>query len=283
MIWQFLLFISVLSASIAALLRRILLREEKSDPITYVIVFQLFTGALIFLYALLRGFDLPFSSLPLFNVIAMVVMYATGNILVFKSIKLLGASEFEVLFTTSAIWSILAAIIFLQETFSIIQTFGAILIIFSAILATAKGFKFKFAKGEIFAFLAAILFGLAFTNDAFILRGGIDVPSYLTLGFLASGSMLAVIYPKAISKIPKFIKSKEFKKMIVLCILYAVASISIFLSFQIGNNAAQIASINKAQTIIVVLLGIFLLKEKGRMVAKILAVIVAFIGVLLVL
>lgn len=64
------------------------------------------------------------------------------------------------------------------------QALGALLIISSVVLVSWKKQHLVFNKRFIFSSLAALSFGLAFTNDAFVLNN-FDVPSYLTIAFIA--------------------------------------------------------------------------------------------------
>lgn len=283
MTWQLLVLISVLSASVATVLQRVLLRENDNATMTYAITFQILTGLLIAVYAVIRGFDLQLSTLPLPNLIAMIALYTIGTTLLFKALNLIEASEFSILFTARTLWSVVAAYILLQETFSIIQIWGVVLVVTATIIATWSKTRIRFGKGEILASLAALTFGVAFVNDAFILSGGADVPSYLTLGFLGPGVILVILNPSAAANIRKFVKGPKFKIMFLLSTLYAISAITVFLAFQIGNNAAQIASLNQVQTVLVVIIGIFLLGERKGLLKKIIAGILSFVGVVMLL
>jgi len=100
MIWQPLVLISVLSYSVSVLLERVLLKNEKSDPIAYSVVFQLVVGLIVLAYALIKGFSVPnlYPILP--NLILMTFLYGVGNILIFNSLKVGEASEFTIVFAT---------------------------------------------------------------------------------------------------------------------------------------------------------------------------------------
>ncbi len=115
MSWQLLVGISVLTYSVSILLQRVLLKENKSDPIAYSIVFQIITGLIVGVFALFRGFSIP-NLLPILpNLILMIFLYGVGNIFVFKALKNLEASDFTIIFASRTLWTIIAAIIFLKE------------------------------------------------------------------------------------------------------------------------------------------------------------------------
>jgi len=279
--WQILLATSVVTYSISVLLQRVLLKNDKSDPIAYSIVFQLLTGILIGIYAVFNGFTTP-NLVPLIpNLILMTILYGAGNVFIFSALKIVDASEFTIVFASRALWTIIGAIIFLKESFSTQQVLGTILIILSVVLVSWKKQKFSFSKGFIFSVLAALSFGLAFTNDAFIVNN-FDVPSYLTIAFILPSLAVWAIYPKSIAKMKPLFERKTLLKLGLLGVFYAVSAITIFLAYQVGKNASQIAPLNQTATIITVVLSVIFLKERTDLLRKLLGAIISLVGVVLV-
>lgn len=279
--WQILLSISVITYSISVLLQRVLLKNDKSDPIAYSIVFQLLTGILIGIYAVLNGFSTP-NLVPLIpNLVLMTILYGAGNVFIFNALKMIDASEFTIVFASRALWTIIGAIIFLKESFSAQQSLGTFLIIASIILVSWKKQKFTFSKGFIFSILAALSFGFAFTNDAFIVNN-FDVPSYLTIAFIIPSLAVWAIYPKSTVKMKPLFEKKTLMKLGLLGVFYAISSITIFLAYQVGKNASQIAPLNQTATIITVMLSVVFLKERSDLLRKLIGAIISFIGAFLV-
>ena len=279
--WQILLAISVVTYSVSVILQKAILKNKKSDPVAYSIVFQIVTGLIIGIYALINGFKTP-DLIPLIpNLIVMVLLYGIGNILIFKALKVADASSFTIMFSSRAIWMILGAVIFLKESFSGQQLLGTLLIILSVILVSWKSGGLRMGKGVVFSLLGALAFGLAFTNDAYILNN-FDVPSYLTFSFLLPPLLIWAVYPKSTAKMKPLFERGTFIKLLILGVIYAVSSISIFLAYQVGKNASQIAPLNQVSTILTVLLSMIFLKETDNKVIKILGAIISFVGVVLV-
>ncbi|MDP2873809.1 MAG: EamA family transporter [bacterium] len=280
--WQLLLAISVSTYAVSILLQRILLKDDKSDPVAYSIVFQLVTGLVILVYALVRGFSVP-NLLPILpNLILMTFLYGVGNVLIFKSLKAGEASEFTIVFATRVFWTIAAAIFFLGEAFSLRQGIGTLLIIASIILVSWKDKRFRLGKGGLSGLGAALCFGLAFANDAFILRN-FDVPSYLAIAFIVPALMVWLFNPRAAKNMLPLFEKAMLKKLLVLAVLFAVSAITIFLAYQVGKNAAQIAVLGQTATIVTVLLAIVFLREKNDILKKIAGAAISLLGVILVL
>lgn len=280
MSWQLLVAISVLTYSISVLLQRVLLKDDKSDPVAYSIIFQILVGVLITIYAFIHGFQIP-NLMPIIpNLILMTILYGAGNVFIFNALKLIQASEFTIIFTSRSLWTIIAAVLFLGERFTTQQVFGTTLIISSVVMVTG-GLKLKTLKnGHAYALLAGLAFGLAFANDAFILRN-FDVPSYLSLAFIIPALAVLAIKPGSIQKMKPLLEKAKLAKLLLLGIFYAISAITVFLAYQVGRNAAQIAPLNQTSTIITVLFGIIFLKESAQLAKKLVGTIVSFIGVLL--
>ena len=280
--WQILLNISIVTYSVSVLLQRMLLKNNKSDPIAYSIVFQLLTGILIGIYAVFKGFSTP-NLVPLIpNLVLMTILYGAGNVFIFSALKMVDASEFTIVFVSRALWTIIGAIIFLKESFSAQQALGTFLIIVSVILVSWKKQKFTFSEGFIFSVLAGLFFGFGFINDAFILNN-FDAPSYLTIIFIIPSLAIWVIYPKSTVKMKPLFEKKTLMKLGLLGILYAISAITIFLAYQVGKNASQIASLGQTATIITIVLSVVFLRERSDLLKKLIGAIISFIGVVLII
>lgn len=121
--WQVFIFASVVLTSVATLLQRVLLKDEKSDPVSFSIFFQLLTGLLIGVFGVFFS-DMSFPpqwSGVWFNIILMTVLYALGNVFIFKSLKLIEASTFTVIFASRALFTTLASTMLLHEGLTLVR------------------------------------------------------------------------------------------------------------------------------------------------------------------
>lgn len=288
MSWQILLTISVLSLAFSSLLQRVLLKGDKSDPIAFSIIFQALTGFLIGIYWLMSGGHIFLNGINNFqlisllpNFILMVLLFSIGNILMCFGFKFLEASKMTILFASRAGWTVLGSALILQQTLSVKQFFGAFLIIASVILVSLnKTYKFTFSKGEKFAFLAALFFGLAVVNDAYVMQK-LDVGFYMMIAFVAPAIFQVVIFPKKIKEIKKFFNFDFFTKLIILGFFYALSAVTFFMSYQFNQNAAQISVLNQTVTVVTVLLAIIFLKEKANLARKLFGAFLSFVGVVM--
>lgn len=285
MTWQIFIIAFILFGSFSSLLARLIMKEDKSDPIAYAIAHQILVAILVFSYALFDGIKIP-DLIPLIPyVIAMTLLYGIGNILRFKALKEIEVSEFTIINQTSAIWTIITATLFLGAAFSLNNWIGAVLIILSAVLVSWNpkiGKKLReFNKGEILALAGAAFYGFAFANDSILIDHFDSVPTYLAIAFLLPGLLTWIIYPGHTRNMKLFLERKAFLRLLLFSLLYALTSVSLFLAYKYQGNIAQIAVLGKTTIIVTVILGILILKERSRLWAKFIGTILSVVGVIL--
>ncbi|HLD92058.1 MAG TPA: EamA family transporter [Patescibacteria group bacterium] len=283
MSWQILITLSIFLYSSSVLLQRVLLKNNKTDPISFAILFQTGVSLVIGLFVLITkgGINFP-NLLPFFwSVVLMTVSYALANIFIFKSLKFTEASSFTVIFSSKTIFAILGASLFLGEKLNFNQWIGSFLILAGVMVVSMRD-KLKIKLGEIFALTAAVLFGLANTNDRFLVQA-FDSYSYVIIGFLLPAIFITGIYPKKILGIGSMFKEKLFlPKLAILCFLYGFAAVTFFQALQITTNSSQLFSINALSGILTVILSIIFLKEYEFIPRKIIGAALSLVGLLLV-
>ncbi len=283
MSWQLLISLSVLLYSFSVLLQKVLLKENKSDPISFSIFFQVGVSVIIaFLVLIIRGgIVIPDLSKIWIYVLLMGVLYGLANVSVFKSLKLTDASQFGVLFQSKNLFAIIGTSLIFNEMLTTKQWIGALLLIAGVIIVSLNKTKFKIDKGSVLALLAGLLFGAANVNDRFLVSY-FDPYSYVVVGFLFPALLISVIYPKKLAGIKVFLNKKYIYKMMLLCLTYGLSATSFFAALSITDNASQLFSINAFSVITVVIFSILFLKERDFMPRKILGAVLSLVGLLLV-
>lgn len=256
------------------------MRDDKSDPHAYSILFQLLGGAIVGVFAFSQGFVMPpISSYPL-NFLLLAVLYGSGTLCLFYAYKHMEASEVTIVTSVRAIVTIISAVILLGEVFSFQKGIGTLLILASVFIISERVGKIKINKGMLYAFGMAVFFGLAITNDAFLLKH-VNLYSYVTIGFILPGIFLAIVKPKKLLVLKTFLKAKTFEKMFVFTLFYAASALCFYQSINSGANASQATPILQATVIVTVILAAIFLKERDKILKKVLCAVLVTIGVLL--
>ncbi len=280
--WQFFLLISILAEAFGRVFQRFVLKNNTSNPIAYAVWFQFLTGILLSIYALIHGFKIPDNLLTLLpNLVLVSALYGLMSIFIFKALQQTEASIFTILFNSRVIITVLGAVILLNNPFTLRQILGTILILASVVVVSLKKEKLQFRKGEIYSLLAGFFLACGVINDSIILKE-FDVVTFSAIAFFIPGIFIWLINPKSTGKILALPKDKFFPNIGLMGLIYGTAYTTYNFAYFSSQNAAKIAAIFPITSVLTVLISMVLLKERQKMLIKLLAAIISFIGVLLV-
>lgn len=280
--WLILTLISALTLSLTRIFQRVVLKDSMSDSIAFSVVFQLTVSLLFLVFTLVtNSFKVPSLSAIAVNMLIMTLLYSLANLLVFTAFKHAEASEVSILLASSTIWSVVSAVIVLQERLTVLNLLGIACIFIGIVFVNFTRKRWQLAKGHLFALLGAIFFGVAFTNDVFILSHFENIASYMVPAFALPGLATLVNSPKTVHKLPYFFKANVVLKVVLCGGLYAISAITIYMAYRAGGMASIISPIQQTNIILTVILGYLFLKEKDNLGKKSIAATATFIGVLL--
>lgn len=284
MSWLLLVLISAITSSLSRVLQRVLLKDRNSNPFAFAFVFQLLLAFLFFLYTWITGtLQFPDLSGLVFNLIVMALLYGLMNIFLTYAFKLAEASEASIIFASSTLWSVLSAVFLLHEKLNSLKIIGIAIIIAGLVAVNYTNSKWKLNKGHLYAFLAALCFGIAFTNDAFIITRFTSTASYILLSFVLSSFAVLVMRPQLVKTIPYYLTTKIIPKLIICGVFYAVGIFTIFEAYKQGGPVSIISPISQSSLIVTVVISYYFLNEKNNLLNKVVGTIFMFGGVLLLL
>ncbi len=280
MSWFIFALLCVFFVSFANIIRKVLMKDDKSDPFSYAVIFHFLIGVINLIFALIVGFRFPEFNLNLIFLFLSAALWGGCSIFIFKALQLLESSEVTILSSLRVLITIIASIIFLQESFNFQKIIGTILILISVVLVSNLKKGFKFNKGVTYTFWMVLFSGLAITVDAFNIKH-YDPISYNAIQNFLISLMILIIYPKTIFQWKSFIKPSFIKAMLPLAMFSAIQGIFYYYALAKGGNASQVGPITQAQVVLTVLLAVIFLKEKDYLLQKITASVLVTIGVLL--
>lgn len=276
--WSLLVITSIFTASFSSILQRYLMKEDKSDPYLYPIVFNLMVSALIFIFTFFVGFKIP-EDIKLLNLVYSTLLYASANYFLFNAFKISDAADVRISVSTRPFWVVLGSALWLGETVTTLHLLGTVLIVLGVSTVNfSKNTLKKVNKGVMYGLIAGLLYGLAFVNDGFLIKTW-DVSSLMAVEFAIVPIFMLLIRPKYILKIPSFFNKKRTIAMLLLGVLYGTSAVSIFSAYRAGGNISLIAPLQQTSVIFTVFLGVLFLKEKKDLKKKILAASLALLGV----
>jgi drug/metabolite transporter (DMT)-like permease len=280
MSWFVLSIIYVLFASIANILRKMLLRDEKSDAVGPAIIFQVMGSVIIAVFAFWHGFVFPPITKYPINFFLLASLWGLATLCLFKAYQYIEASEATIVITLEAVVTIVAAGLILHEIFTFVNIIGTAFIIFAVVYLSYTSSKITFNKGVLYAIGYAVFAGLAVVNDAFMLKH-VDVLSYLTLGFLLPGLFLMAIYPKVMMRPKQLLQPVLLKKNFIFTLPFALSAVAFYHAIAYGGEASQVNTIAQASVVLTVIFAAIFLKERDHLLKKCVCAILVTIGVLL--
>lgn len=279
--WVFLVIVSALTGSLTRILQKVLLRDKDSDPFAFGFVFQITVAFLFLLHTLItNSLNIPNLSGLAINLIAMTLFYSLGNLFIFKAFKVAEASEVSIIFASSTVWSVIAALFMLGEKLTTNKIVGITLVVLGIVAVNYSRTKWRINKGHLFALFGALLFGIAFTNDAFIINRFQSVSSYIMIAFAVPAINTLFYSPKSIKKIAYYFNGKILFKLLICSFFYALSAITIYEAYKRGGEASVISPVQQSSIVFTVIIGYIFLKERDRFPNKLLGTALTFIGVL---
>lgn len=280
--WVILTILSAITGSLTRIFQKKLLASTSIHPILFAFVFQLIVAGTFFAITILtHTFEIPDLSTVLINLVLMAALYGFGNYFNFKAYKTTEASEVAVLFSSSMIWSIIAAFFLLKEAIQVSNLFGVCLILIGIIAINVRQSNWKLQKGHLFALLAAACFGIAFTNDAFIISHYASVSSYMVIAFFLPALFTLSLQPTVLKRYQNIISKKSLFLLACAAGAYTVSALTIFTAYKQGGQASVIAPLQQSQVAITVILSYLFLGERTKISQKIIGVLCCFFGALL--
>lgn len=277
--WFIWAVISLIGSAISNIARKVLMKNDKNDPIATSILFQLFGAIIIGVFAFAHGFVLPpIANYPL-NYLLAACVWGLATLCLFKSYQYIEASEATILTTFESVVTIAASMIFLKNSFTTFNLIGTILIISSIVLIYGESKKMKFNQGVFYALGYALFAGIGVTNDAFLLKTSSTLP-FLTIDFLLPGIFLAIVRPQAFKKMGGLFRKNVFFKFFILIFCYSLAAIAFFFSLESGAQPSQLGPLTQASVIVTVILAAVFLGEKDNLLRKIVSAILVILGVI---
>jgi len=209
-----------------------------------------------------------------------IILYTVFEGTHFYGRKYVDASTSSIIFRLNTVISVFMAFILLKEDVTLNKILATILILLGTYLVTVKKLSLKFNKGVIYILTATLALGLVRPVDKVAVN--FFAPPLYTF-FIYIGPVLLMPF------FPRLIKFGDIKREIVLgkWLIPLLGLINIFeYYFMIKAyalaDASLVVPVVSLSTVFTVIVGIIFLGERDNFVKKIIAGILAFIGLLLI-
>ena len=282
MSWQFAIIGHSLLSAVSIIIARKL--SIKNNKYGYGIILLLFSailtlGVLANIFFIDDKISIPTKNIYLLLLFCGGLLFALRNYLIFEFYNRLSASVGVIVSILNTLAVVLFATLILGESLTIIQYFGALLMLASIYVVSVKPLKkdiLKHKQGIIIGLLNAAIFGLAITNEKYLLNE-IGTGNYLIFGWgfqLVGAVILSLLNRKKVH----FPEGRNMALLVAYVLFFAIGG-ALFIASLVGSdNASQVASLSGLKVVFTVILGYVLLKERQNTQKVVIGSILAFLG-----
>lgn len=225
-------------------------------------------GGLLGLIILLSGQRLVFSPFHIAVAIVTALIGYAALTAYYSSLRKGRVGVLTTLSNTSAVFTILLALIFLNESLNPLQQVAVVLTILGSVLLSLdmkelKGLKLSANEGGVFlALVSAVLFGLFF----FLVKIPVSVLGPLLTAFVVEVTIFVITAARAVlEKLPLGLPDR---KLVFYFFVIAIMNIIALVSYNTGiqqGAVSLVAAVVSASTFISVLYGKIIYKEQLRL------------------
>jgi drug/metabolite transporter (DMT)-like permease len=275
MSWEVLLGISIVAQAGANIFNRIFMRDAKMHTWGYAALSQIMIGIFIGAYAIATGFTMP----PIIELwpwfLGAVILNIGSSIFQNEALRTAEASLYAIFSSSRILVSLIGAYLILGEHVTMLHIVGALLMLAAIGIAVSNHLSVQPAAWMMPATFYALCSGLVFIFDARILGASGDIASYMTLAFLIPGLITIALRPRMLFEFRNIVTSQSFVPMLLYCAAYAGMIMPLWLAYQHGGTAAEIAPLRQSAVVLTVILAVFFLQERLHVARKFIAALLA--------
>ncbi|MGI6685588.1 MAG: EamA family transporter [Bacillota bacterium] len=278
--WFPLVLIYIATNSVSKTVQKLSLKNEEVDSTAFCALFM-FTVSVIsipFLFFEEVVFSVDIRAWT--AVLSSALLYSACMVLFFHAMKLIEISQVETVATTRSIWAMFLGTIFFQEALSLSKFIGVILIFFGlAVIYWEKGKFNSFKKPHLYTLAYAFLISCAYALDKYALYF-FSVVMYQVIIYSIPAVLIVIFQPGTLAKIKPLLKAQKSTYLILLCSCFQMTStLALYRAYQTGGEYSVVGPLTQLTTILNILIGITILKERWHLKQKILGISLAVLGV----
>jgi drug/metabolite transporter (DMT)-like permease len=284
MTWFTYLLLAILFLVLHRYFNKNLLNNKSLTPGGIVFLFY-GTGLFILLIlGLIRGFHFSQFSDVIVNVLIAGFSHVLVSLLLTYAYKKDDMSNVVVMLGTSPLFTVVASWFFLGQSLSLKQIVGITILLIGVVIISLEGKKhWQLSTGVILGLCAAIIYGLNFTNDAYVMYSGRDIITYIFLIFLISTLVSIVFFYNESKQLLIHVNLIDWLQIIFMTVFFLGHVFFVFLIVSLGTWLVITAPLLQLATPLSVLFAIVCLHEKRFLKNKLLGSLLTFIGSALIL
>ena len=246
----------------------------------YTILWQMFCALLAPFFLLFDRFSISFnpSVLPLF--VLSIVLWALVDAFLFSAFKYEEVSILSAIFPLNFLFTFVVSLVFFHSAIRPTIVLGFLVVMFASLLVGLYHTRFRPSKGIIFGLLYSFFLGVALGLNSEVVKS-FSIAPYMFAAFLfpALANLFIFLRPKRAEL--RYELKLQWKKILLNAAVMDASFFFLLKAFQLGN-VPQVVALTASSTLITALAGVVLLKEDKHITLKILAAVLATVGLILV-
>ena len=246
----------------------------------YTILWQLFCALLTPLFLPFDRFSISINSQVLLPFALSVALWALVDAFQFSAFKYEEASVLSAIFPLNFLFTFVVSIVFFHSAIKPTIIIGFLIIMSASLLIGLYHTRSRPSKGIVFAFLCSFFQGVALGFNSEVVKS-FSIASYMFVAFLfpALVNLLIFLRPKGAEL--RYELKVQWKKIVLNAVVMDASFFFLLKAFQLGN-VPQVVALSASSTLLTALVGIVVLKEEKHRTLKIIAAVLATLGVILV-
>ena len=246
----------------------------------YTILWQMFCALLAPLFLLFDRFTISFNPqvLPLFAL--SIVLWALVDAFLFSAFKYEEVSVLSAIFPLNFFFTFVVSVVFFHSVIKPTIVVGFLIVMFASLLVGLYHTRFRPSKGIIFGLLYSFFLGVALGLNSEVVKS-FSIPPYMFAAFLfpAVTNLFVFLRPKGAEL--RYELKVQWKKILLNAAVMDASFFFLLKAFQLGN-VPQVVALTASSTLLTALAGVVVLKEEKHTSLKIIAAVLATLGLVLV-
>src|SRR6266536_4246738 len=246
----------------------------------YTILWQMFCALLAPLFLLFDRFTISFNPqvLPLFAL--SIVLWALVDAFLFSAFKYEEVSVLSAIFPLNFLFTFVVSVVFFHSVIKPTIVVGFLIVMFASLLVGLYHTRFRPSKGIIFGLLYSFFLGVALGLNSEVVKS-FSIPPYMFAAFLfpAVTNLFVFLRPKGAEL--RYELKVQWKKILLNAAVMDASFFFLLKAFQLGN-VPQVVALTASSTLLTALAGVVVLKEEKHTSLKIIAAVLATLGLVLV-
>lgn len=284
MLWFPLTLLATLAISLFVVASKYLLRGEKVDPIALGALLQLIVSVCAFASLPFFGTGFTVNPSSLLLTILVCLLYVISSTTYYTALKHMEASRLVIIISLDALFTQITAYFLLQEPLSFRKIAAAAIIVSAVVLVTfsTKTLSITFTRYDLLAVVNALVYSVAALLDSYLVNHYYAPTTYQAVNFGLTAVLVLLIFPKSRRALPHlFHWQKKLPLLLLTSFLLFLTYVGTLNAYRLGGEVSRVTPILATQTLVVIGLEFFLLKDRQNWPRKIIASLLAITGVTL--